>query len=169
MQSIVQRFKPLIAAALTVALSGAAPLLAETAGPVSGHVLDAVGRPLAQLTVELVEAAPSRPVGTAVRTEVTDGAGAWSFGAVPVGEYVVRVTHRGRTTGLPVSITDASGASGLAIVVPSRPSPGPIPLGQGAAAAAGAGAGWSTAAVVAGVVAAAAATAVAVVVLSDES
>lgn len=169
MQSIVQRFHPLIAAALAVALSGASPLLASTAGRVSGHVLDAGGRPLAQLTVELVEAGRSRQVGAAVRTEVTDGAGAWSFGAVPVGEYVVRVAHRGQTTGLPVSVTDASGASGVVVVAPSLPSAGPAPQAQVAAAAAGAGAGWSTAAIVAGVVAAAAAATVAVVVLSDES
>lgn len=169
MQSIVQRFHPLIAAALTVALSGASPLLAETAGRVSGHVLDAGGRPLARVTVELVKGAASQSLGTAVRTEVTDGAGVWSFGAVPVGEYVVRVAHRGRTTGLPVSVTDASGASGLVIVAPSLLSSGPIPQAQVAAAAAGAGAGASTAAIVAGVVAAAAATAAVVVVLSDES
>ena len=169
MKSTVQRFHPLIAAALTVALSGASPLLAETAGRVSGHVLDAGGRPLAHLPVHLLESSQGEPAGVPVRTAVTDGGGAWSFGAVPVGEYVVRVMDRGRSTGLPVSVTDASGASGLVIVAPSLLSSGPAPQGQGAAAAAGAGGGVSTAAIVAGVVAAAAAAAVVVVVTSDES
>lgn len=167
MKSTVQRFRPLIAAALTVALSGASPLLAETAGRVSGHVLDAGGRPLADLPVHLMESSQGEPAGVPVRTAVTDGGGAWSFGAVPVGEYVVRVMDRGRTTGLPVSVTDASGASGLVIVAPSLLSSGPAPQGQ--AAAAGAGGGVSTAAIVAGVAAAAAAAAVVVVVTSDES
>lgn len=169
MKSTVQRFRPLIAAALTVALSGASPLLAETAGRVSGHVLDAGGRPLAHLPVHLMASSQGAPAGVPVRIAVTDGGGAWSFGAVPAGEYVVRVMDRGRSTGLPVSVTDASGASGLVIVAPSLLSSGPAPQGQGAAAAAGAGGGVSTAAIVAGVVAAAAAAAVVVVVTSDES
>jgi hypothetical protein len=169
MKSTVQRFHLLIAAALTVALSGASPLLAETAGRVSGHALDAGGRPLAHLPVQLVESPQGAPAGVPVRTVVTDGGGAWSFGAVPVGEYVVRVVDRGRTTGLPVSVTDASGASGLVIVAPSLLSSGPAPQAQGAAAGAAAGAGVSTTAIVVGAVAAAAAAAVVVVVVSDES
>ena len=171
MKSTVQRFRPLIAAALTVALSGASPLLAEAASRVSGHVLDAGGRPLAHLPVHLVESSQGAPAGVPFLTAITDGGGAWSFGAVPAGEYVVRIMDRGRTTGLPVSVTDASDASGLVIVAPSLLSSGPAPQAQGAAAgaAAGAGAGVSTAAIVAGAVAAAAAVAVVVVVTSDES
>ena len=162
-------FRILTVATLVAALSGASPLLAETAGRVSGHVLDAGGRPLADLPVHLVEFSQGEPAGVPVRTALTDGGGAWSFGAVPVGEYVVRVMDRGHSTGLPVSVTDASGASGLVIVAPSLLSSGPAPQGQGAAAAAGAGGGVSTAAIVAGVAAAAAAAAVVVVVTSDES
>ena len=162
-------FRILTVATLVAALSGASPLLAETAGRISGHVLDAGGRPLAHLPVQLLESSRGEPAGVPVRTSVTDGGGAWSFDAVPVGEYVVRVMDRGRTTGLPVSITDASGASGLVIVAPSLPSSARAPQAQGAAAAAGAGAGVSTAAIVVGAVAAAAAAAVVVVVTSDES
>lgn len=171
MKSTAQRFRPLIAAALTVALSGASPLLAEAASRVSGHVLDAGGRPLAHLPVHLVESSQGAPAGVPFLTAITDGGGAWSFGAVPAGEYVVRITDRGRTTGLPVSVTDAD-ASGLVIVAPSLLSSGPAPQAQGAAAgaAAGAGAGVSTTAIVVGAVAAAAAAAaVVVVVTSDES
>ena len=106
------RFRLLVAATLVLALGGATPLLAATAGSVSGQALDAVGRPLAGVRIELVHAVESRPVGVPARVQRTDAQGAWSFGSVPAGEYVVRMSHRDRTTGVPVSVADSTGAPG---------------------------------------------------------
>ena len=114
-------FRVSVAATLVGVLSGATPLLAGSAGWVSGHALDAGGRPLASLTVELVEAWRGQPVGAPLRAKVTDGRGAWSFGSVPPGDYVVRVIARDRTAGVPVSVTEASGVAGVLIVTPSLP------------------------------------------------
>ena len=114
-------FRVSVAATLVGVLSGATPLLAGSAGWVSGHALDAGGRPLASLTVELVEAWRGAPIGAPLRAKVTDGRGAWSFGSVPPGDYVVRVIARDRTAGVPVSVTEASGVAGVLIVTPSLP------------------------------------------------
>lgn len=168
------RFRILVAATLVTALSGAAPLLAATAGPVSGRALDAGGRPLAGARIELVQAIESRPVGVPARVQRTDAQGAWSFRSVPAGEYVVRMSHHDRTTGVPVSVSDTTGAPGLVIVAPSLPPAErrlQVGAAAGAAAAAGAG-GASTAAIVGAIIAATAVTAAAVVsvqALDDES
>lgn len=112
-----------VAAVLVAVLSGVSPLLAESAGWVSGHALDAGGRPLAGRRVELVGALRGQPVGVPVRANLTDARGAWSFRDVPVGEYVVRMVHRGQTAGVPVSVTGETGSPGVLIVAPSVPAP----------------------------------------------
>ena len=133
-------FRASVAATLVAALSGASPLLAGSAGWVSGRTLDAGGRPLARLTVELVEARRGEPVGAPLQALVTDARGAWSFGSVAAGEYVVRVVTRGQTAGVPVSVTEASGVAGVVIVTPSLPSPAfPSQAAPDAGAAAGGG------------------------------
>ncbi|MCY4634706.1 MAG: carboxypeptidase-like regulatory domain-containing protein [Acidobacteria bacterium] len=118
-------FRASVAAALVAVLIGAFPLVAESAGWVSGHALDAGGRPLAGQRVELVGALQGQPVGVPVQANVTDARGAWSFSDVPAGEYVVRMVHRGRTAGVPVSVTGESGAPGVLIVAPSVPASAP--------------------------------------------
>ena len=166
----MSRFQTLIVATLVAALSGAAPLVAASAGPVSGHALDAGGRPLAGVRIELVHAVESRPVGVPARVQRTDAQGAWSFRSVPAGEYVVRMSHHDRTSGVPVSIADSTGAPGVVIVAPSLSSLERLSQAQAAAgAAAAAGGGGVSTWVIVGAVVVAAAAATAVVVLKDES
>ena len=102
-------FRALIATTLAGSLSGAVLLLAATAGPVSGNVLDAGGRPLAGVRIELVHSVESRPVGVPARVQRTDAQGAWSFRSVPAGEYVVRMSQHDRTSGVPVAVADSTG------------------------------------------------------------
>ena len=160
-------FRAALALALAATLSGAPPLLAESAGRVSGQVVDAAGRPLPSLRVELIKAFRGRVVGVPLQVNVTDGRGAWSFGGVPDGDYVVRAVYRDRTSGVPVSVVEASEAAGVLIAAPSLPRPERLSQGQGAGPATTAG-GFPALAV-AGLVAAAAAAAIIVVVRSDKS
>jgi hypothetical protein len=159
---MMRLFRVSVAATLVGVLSGATPLLAGSAGWVSGHALDAGGRPLASLTVELVEAWRGQPVGAPLRAKVTDGRGAWSFGSVPPGDYVVRVIARDRTAGVPVSVTEASGVAGVLIVTPSLPPPAARSSQAVAAGAAAAAAGGGVGATAAAIIAAALVTAAAV-------
>lgn len=110
-------------AALMVAFAVGAPVASWGAavpgrGSVSGQALDAGGRPLAHVRVELVEAVGVRPVGRVVRATATDTRGAWAFGRVPPGDYVARVALGGRTAGAAVSVRGA-GAEHVRIVAPS--------------------------------------------------
>ena len=163
-------FRGLVAATLVAALSGASPLLAGSAGWVSGHAVDAGGRPLASLTVELVEAIEGQPVGGPLQAKVTDGRGAWSFSSVPAGDYVVRVVVRDQTAGVPVSVTKASGVPGVLVVTPSLPSPAlPSQAEEEEAAAAAGGGGFSTAALVGALLAHAAIVGAGLVVLDDRA
>lgn len=159
-------FRALVAAALAAVLSGASPVLAESAGWVSGHVLDAGGRPLAGLRVDLFGARQGQPVGVPMQASRTDGRGAWSFSSVPAGEYVVRTVYRDRTAGVPVSVAEASEVTGVVIVAPSLPPPERFSQAQGAAAAVGA---INVPLLVAGSLVAALSTAMVVVVARDES
>ena len=130
-------FRVVVVAAVAAAgLSGAPPLLAENAGGVSGRVLDAGGHPLADLRVELVRAYRGQPVGVTLRAASTDGRGAWSFGGVPAGAYVVRMVRQQQATGVAVSVADASNVAGVLIVAPSLPRAASVL--QGAAAGGGA-------------------------------
>lgn len=167
-------FGAVLAVALASAVSGTPPLLAESAGWVSGHAVDAAGRPLPSLRVELLKAFRGQPLGVPLQARVTDGRGAWSFSGVPAGDYVVRMVERGRIAGVPVSVAESSGATGVLIVAPSLPLER---LSQNrededdedvAVAFAWAG-GVGTAAIVVGTIAAAAANASVVVVLRDQS
>ena len=160
-----------VAVALIAAVSGVAPLLADSAGRVSGYALDAGGRPLSGRRVELVRAMQGQAVGVSVQANVTDARGAWSFSSVPFGEYVVRMVYRDRTAGVRVSVTEASGVLGVVIVEPSLPSLERVSQGQVAPADAGTG-GVTTLEVVTATMsaaAAAAAGATVVMVVRDES
>ena len=104
--------------AFAVAVPGASSWGAVPApGSVSGQALDAAGRPLAHVRVELLEAIGARPVGRVVRATATDAAGAWAFGRVPPGDYVARVGLGGQTAGVAVSVRGA--AEHVRIVAPS--------------------------------------------------
>ena len=116
---------------------------------VSGQALDAGGRPLANVRVELVEDVRPRSLGPALRATVTGVQGAWAFGRVSPGRYVARVALGGHTAGVPVRVGPGP-VDHVLIVAPSIASPS-----MQAAPIAGLGAlgGGSTAAVVATVVA----------------
>ena len=165
--------RTVVAVALIAAVSGVAPLLADSAGRVSGYALDAGGRPLSGRRVELVElvrAMQGQAVGVSVQANVTDARGAWSFSSVPFGEYVVRMVYRDRTAGVRVSVTEASGVLGVLIVEPSLPLLEGLSQGRVAPADAGTGGVTTFAVAAATAVAAAVAAAAAVVVVArDES
>ncbi len=148
-----------------VAVGAPASLPANTSGSIAGHALDAGGRPLANIPVEIFEAAGIRPVGRAVRATVTDLRGAWSFGQMSAGDYVVRVTRGPQVAGVPVSVVAAESLDGVLIVAPSVFSPY-MQATAGVAAAAGGLSAAETATIVAVGVAASVGT---VVVLRDES
>ena len=101
---------------------GAPSLLAETGGSISGRAVDAVGRPLPNLRVELLPEFQGRPTGVPVSADLTDGRGAWSFSGVSAGQYVVRMVQGRQATGVAVSVADASGVADVMIVAPSLPS-----------------------------------------------
>ena len=129
-------FRVVVAAVVAAGLGGAPPLLAENAGEVSGRVMDAGGHPLAGLRVELVRASRGQPAGVTLRAASTDRRGAWSFGGVPAGEYVVRMVRQRQATGVAVSVADASNVAGVLIVAPSLPRAASVL--QGGAAGGGA-------------------------------
>lgn len=167
--SRMRLFRTVIAAALVATVSGVSPLLAANAGWVSGYAVDAAARPLPNLRVELVEAVRGQPVGVPLQAKLTDGLGAWSFNAVPAGDYVVRMVDGDWTAGVPVSVAESSGATGVLIVAPSLPPSERFSQGQGVGAAAAGAGGLSTAAVAIATVAAVAATVAVVVVVQDAS
>ena len=112
-------------------------------------------------------------MGIPARVQRTDARGAWSFPSVSAGEYVVRMSHHDRTTGVPVSVGDSTGAPGVVIVAPSLPSIARPSQAQAAAGAAAAGGGASVGSmIVSALVATAFAAAIVnveVVVKGDES
>ena len=107
-------------------------LLAREAGTVSGQVLDAGGRPLASVRVELVEGHGSRSSGSVVQVTSTGAHGAWAFDRVPRGEYVARMALNGHMAGVPVTVGE-SPVGRVLIVAPSIATASM----QGAAAPAG--------------------------------
>lgn len=162
-------FRVVVAAALVAAVSGVSPLLAKSAGWVSGHAVDAVGHPLPNLRVELLKAFRGQPRGVPLRAHVTDGRGAWSFDGVAAGDYVVRMVYDDRSASVPVSVTEASGTLGVLIVAPSLP---PARFSQGDeddAVAPWLARGSNALAVAGAVIAAAAATSIVLVVRDDKS
>lgn len=119
-------------------------------GSIGGEALDAGGRPLAYVAVELLQAVAGQPVGSVLQTTVTDSSGAWNFANVEAGDYVVRIIVSGEIAGLSVSLGPGAGLSSLVIVAPSTATASPAFL-----AALGPGLG---AVVVAGIVGAVVAT-----------
>ena len=63
-------------------------LLAQAAqqASISGEALDAGGRPLANIRVDLLEAAAGQPVGGVLQTTTTTSEGAWTFTSVEPGD-----------------------------------------------------------------------------------
>lgn len=107
-----------MAACVVAAPNAAVPVR----GTVSGQALDAGGRPLAYVRVELVEAVGAQPVGGVLQAVATDAQGAWAFGRVPDGDYVVRIATSGQAAGVAVSVT--AGAVGpVRIIAPSIVTP----------------------------------------------
>ncbi len=117
-------------------LSFGAPvgLFAQAArqGSIAGEALDAGGRPLANIPVELLQAVAGQPVGGVLQTTTTDSRGAWIFANVEAGDYVVRIVVSGQIAGIPVSLGPGAGLSNLVIVAPSSAAPAPVFLGLGA-------------------------------------
>ena len=157
-------FRALVVGLFIAGLSAASSLLAESAGRLAGQTIDAGGRPLAMLRVELLEARGGQPTGVPIQVNVTDGRGAWSFSSVPAGDYIVRAIHNSQVFGVPVSIADAAGVTDVLIVAPSLPvSNRSLPTGPAKAAAAGV---WTTGTYIA---AAAAVAAFATLVVLDDA
>ena len=95
----------LIAGVLGVLVCAASNAPARTLGTVSGQATDAAGRPLANVRVELLEGGASlRWPGRVVQATLTGVQGAWTFGRVPSGQYVVRVMVGGHAAGVPVTV-----------------------------------------------------------------
>lgn len=119
--------RKLIALALAVAtLSMGAPTaaLAQSAarfGSVSGEAVDAGGRAMQGLRVELVQA------GVVVQTTTTGLSGTYSFANVPAGDYIVRVMVNDMPAGVRVAVTAGVPATAT-IVVPSAVAPSQPPV-----------------------------------------
>lgn len=130
-------------------------------GSIAGEALDAGGRPLANIPVELFHAVAGQPVGGALQTTVTDSRGGWAFTSVVAGDYIVRIMLSGQVAGIPVVVTAGAAVTDQLIVAPSLATTSLQAVGAAGALSTGAIAGV-IAAVVGGVVAA-------VLVLSDGS
>jgi len=105
-------------------------------GSVSGEALDAGGRPLVNVQVELFEAINRQPLGVALQTTLTGSQGDWTFTHVDPGEYVVQIVVNGHIAGIPVSVGAGTMLGGVLIVAPSAATPDPIfGLAPGATAA----------------------------------
>ena len=104
--------------ACAVAALCAVPGVSAAAETVSGRALDAGGRPLANVRVELMEGDRAQFPGVIMQVTSTGMQGAWAFGPVPPGRYVVRIATGGRTTGVPVTV-DGRPVSNVVIVAPS--------------------------------------------------
>lgn len=88
-------------------------------GSIAGEALDAGGRPLANIPVELLQVVAGQPVGGAVQTTTTDSRGAWTFTDVEAGDYVVRIMAGGQVSGIPVVVTAGAAVTDQLIVAPS--------------------------------------------------
>ena len=149
-----------LAVAGLVWCSPAPALPAQTTSAVEGRVVDAAGRPLRDLTVEIFAAEGGQPVGAALQAGVTDAQGTWAFSGLTPGEYVVQAVSGASSFGVPVTV-GAAPLLGVQMLAPSAF----VAAASGAAAAAGIGA-LQGGLLAAGAVGAAAATAV--VVFSDD-
>ena len=144
----------LITGCIVAALTVPPGLSARSLGTVSGQALDAGGRPLANVRMELVEGGRTRSLGRVVQETLTGVQGGWTFGRVPRGEYVVRMGLGGHTTGVQVEV----GERPLGPVVVVAPSIATRSMQGGVAAAGilgalGGGSAAVGAAVVTGIVA----------------
>ena len=95
-------------------------------GSIAGEALDAGGRPLANIPVELLQAVAGQPVGGVLQTTTTDSRGAWTFTNLEGGDYVVRIIVNGQIAGIPVSLGPGAGLFNLVIVAPSSASAVPV-------------------------------------------
>lgn len=104
-----------------MSLGTPAGLFAQAAqqGSIAGEALDAGGRPLANIPVELLQAIAGQPIGGAVQTTTTDSRGAWTFTNVEAGDYVVRIMAGGQVAGIPVVVTAGVAVTNQLIVAPS--------------------------------------------------
>ena len=112
---------------LGLSMAGAAGVQAAASGAVAGLALDAIGRPLAGVAVDLVEIAGVRAAGYASRTTVTDAGGAWRFHSVAPGDYVVRIAPAGQVAGVPVTVAGAATVGDVLIVAPSAAAAVQVP------------------------------------------
>ena len=103
-------------------------LFAQAAQPgsIAGEALDAGGRPLANIPVELLQAAAGQPIGGVLQTTTTDSRGAWTFAYVEAGDYVVRIAISDQVAGIPVSLDPGAELSNLVIVAPSSAAAVPV-------------------------------------------
>lgn len=91
-------------------------------GTIAGEAVDAGGRGLPGLRVELVQA------GVVVQTTTTGLSGAYAFTNVPAGDYVVRVVVNEMPAGIRVSLAPGGRVADATIVVPSAVAPSNPPI-----------------------------------------
>ena len=80
-------------------------------GKISGSVQDATGKPLDAVTVTLRKRADS----TTTKIAITDKSGQFSFKDIPIGKYLLTVTHIGYTDGQPQPLEITTARSSLTI------------------------------------------------------
>lgn len=96
-------------------------------GSIAGEALDldAGGRPLANVRVELLQAVVGQPLGGAVQVTTTSSRGAWAFTGVEPGDYVVKLIVDGQVAGIPVVVGAGEVLNGLLIVAGSEANTDP--------------------------------------------
>ena len=106
----------LAVASLTFGVPAAALAQSVQTGSVSGEVVDAGGRSMPGLRVELVHA------GQVIQTTTTAGRGAFTFANVAPGDYIVRMQANGQTAGVRTTVLAGVAANAM-IVAPSAAAP----------------------------------------------
>src|SRR5689334_9695260 len=110
---------------LTMTFGVPAGLFAQTpasaqGSTVTGQTVDAAGRALPSLHVELVRD------GQVLQTVTTDSRGAWLFANVAPGVYVVRTVVNGQTAGVRVVVEAGQLVANQTIVAPTAATASPV-------------------------------------------
>jgi len=134
-----RNFAAAVLAALLPALG--APVLAQGAGEVEGHIQDAQGQPLQGVSVKLIRAGKA-----ANQQQTSDAQGSFRFSGLASGVYIAEASHdgygdvtcpgvrvmAGLTRSLSIKLMPAGGdkPSSCEAVVESAESPPPPPPGR---------------------------------------
>ena len=104
-------------------------------GVISGEAVDAGGRPLPNIRVQLLEAAGGgQSLRVVLQATLTGSQGEWTFTNVEPGEYVVQIVVNDHVAGIPVSVGAGAMVGGVLIVAPSAVALSAFPGGEVGAA-----------------------------------